>query len=50
MKARILVVDQQRSLYSGIFAEKVQNDGTRLEVTPLEAPWRNGKTERVGKD
>ena len=24
--------------------------GTRLEVTPLEAPWKNGKTERAGKD
>ena len=24
--------------------------GRRLEVTPLEAPWRNGKTERAGKD
>ena len=20
------------------------------EVTPLEAPWRSGKTERAGKD
>ena len=29
---------------------KVESDGTRLEVTPLEAPWRNGKTERAGKD
>ena len=35
---------------SGIFAEKVESDGTRLEVTPLEAPWRNGKTERASKD
>ena len=42
--------DQQRSLCSGIFVEKVESDGTRLEVTPLEAPWRNGKTERAGKD
>ena len=41
---------QQRSLCSGIFAESVQGDGTRLEVTPLEAPWRNGKTERAGED
>ena len=40
----------QRSQCSGIFAEKVESDGTRLEVTPLEAPWRNGKTERAGKD
>ena len=32
------------------FAEEVESDGTRLEVTPLEAPWRNGKTERAGKD
>ena len=30
--------------------EKVENDGTRLEVTPLEAPWRSGKTKRAGKD
>ena len=30
--------------------KKVESDGTRLEVTPLEAPWRNGKTERAGKD
>ena len=48
-RPRILVVDQQRSLCSGIFAEKVESDGTRLEVTPLEAPWRNGK-KRAGKD
>ena len=47
---RILVINQQRSLCSGIFAEKVQSDGTTLEVTPVEAPWRNGKTERAGKD
>ena len=33
-RPRILVVDQQRSLCSGIFAEKVVCDGTRLEVTP----------------
>ena len=49
-RPRILVVDQQCSLCSGTFAEKVESDGTRLEVTPLEAPWRNGKTERAGKD
>ena len=49
-RPRILVVDQQRSLCSSIFAEKVESDGARLEVTPLEAPWRNGKTERAGKD
>ena len=49
-RPRILVVDQLRSLCSGIFAEKVESDGTRLEVTPLEAPWRNCKTERAGKD
>ena len=49
-RPRILVVDQQRSLCSGTFVEKVESEGTRLEVTPLEAPWRNGKTERAGKD
>ena len=49
-RPRILVVDHQRSLCSGIFAEKVESDGRRLEVTPLEAPWRNGRTEREGKD
>ena len=49
-RPRILVVDQQRSLCSGIFEEKVESDGTRLEVTPLEAPWRIGKTGRAGKD
>ena len=49
-RPRILVVDQQRSLCSGMCAKKVEIDGTRLEVTPLEAPWRNGKTERAGKD
>ena len=32
------------------FRGKVESDGTRLEVTPLEAPWRNGKTERARKD
>ena len=35
---------------SGVFADKVESDGTRLEVTPREAPWRNGKTQRAGKD
>ena len=30
--------------------EKVESDGTRLEVTLLEVPWRKGKTERAGKD
>ena len=49
-RPRILVVDQQRSLCSGIFPERVESDGTRLEVTPLETPWRNGKTERAGKN
>ena len=49
-RPRVLVIDQQRSLCSGIFAEKVESDGTRLGVTPLEAPWRNGKTERAGRD
>ena len=49
-RPRILVIDQQRSLCSGIFAEKVESNGTRLEVTPLETPWRNGKTERAGKN
>ena len=39
-----------RSLCSGIFVEKVESDGTRLEFTPLEAPWRSGKTERAGRD
>ena len=48
-RPRILVVDQQRSLCSSIFVEKVGSDGTRLEVTP-GGPWRNGKTERAGKD
>ena len=37
-------------MLSGISAEKVESDGTRLEVTPLNSPWRNGKTERAGKD
>ena len=39
-----------RSLCSGILVEKVESGGTRLEVTPLEAPWGNGKTGRAGKD
>ena len=40
-----------RSLCSGICVEKVESDGNhRLEVTPLEAPWRSGKTERAGRD
>ena len=45
-----LVVDRQRSLCSGIFADKVESDGTGLQVTPLEAPWRNNKTERADKE
>ena len=32
------------------FSPIVESDGTRLEVTPLEAPWRNGKTGRASKD
>ena len=35
-RPRIIVVDQQRSLCSGTFAEKVESDGTLLEMTP----WR----------
>ena len=49
-RPRILVVDQQHSICTGIFADKVETDGIRLEVTPLKAPWRNGKTERAGND
>ena len=49
-RPRILVVNQQRNLCSGIFANKVESDGTRLEVTPLEAPWRTGKTERAEEE
>ena len=48
-RPRMLVIDQQRSLCSGIFVEKVESTGTRLEVTLLETPWRNSKTERAGK-
>ena len=47
-RPRILAVDQQRSLCPGIFAEKVESDGTRLEVTPLEDPWRSGQA-RIGR-
>ena len=32
------------------WAENEESDGTRLEVTSLEAPWRNGKTEHAGKN
>ena len=48
-RPRILVVDQQRSLYSGIFADKVESDGTRLEVTPPDAveEWQD-RTCRQG--
>ena len=49
-RPHILVVGQQRSLCSGVLVLKVESDGTRLEVTLLEAPWRNGKTEHAGKD
>ena len=31
-----------RSWCSRIFADEVESDGNRLEVTPLEAPWRTG--------
>ena len=33
-----------------IFAEKIESDGNRREVTSLEAPWRSDKTERASKD
>ena len=39
-----------RSLCSRVFAEQVESDGNRLEVTPLEAPWRSDTTERAGRD
>ena len=39
-----------RNLFSRIFAEKVESDGNRREVTSLEAPWRSDKTERAGSD
>ena len=42
--------DQQRSLATGEFPEAVEADGTRVEVTPAESPWRNGRTERAGGD
>ena len=38
-----------RNLCSGIYAEKVESDGNRREVTSLEAPWRSDKTERAGE-
>ena len=49
-RPRILVLDQQRSLATGEFPEAVEADGTRVEVTPAESPWRNGRTERAGGD
>ena len=52
-RPRILVVDQQRSLCSGIFAEKVESDGTRLELTPLEARGemaRQNVQARIGRE
>ena len=39
-----------RNLCSRIFAEKVESDGNRREVTSLETPWRSDKTERAGRD
>ena len=42
--------DQSGETLRDAFADKVESDGTRLEVTPLEAPWRNDMTERAGKD
>ena len=49
-RPRILVVDRHRRLRSGIFAEEVQRDCTRLKKTPHGRPSRNGKTERTAKD
>ena len=49
-RPRILADDRQRSVCTGTLAEKIESDGTRLEVTPLVAPWRNGETECAGKD
>ena len=43
-------VDQQCSICAGICAEKIESDGTRLEITPLKEPWRHGKTERARKN
>ena len=42
--------DSNRNLCSRIFAEKIESDGNRREVTSLEAPWRSDKTERAGRD
>ena len=39
-----------RNLCSRIFAQKVESDGNRREVTSLEVPWRSDKTERAGRD
>ena len=39
-----------RNLCSRIFAEKVESDGNRREVTSLDVPWRSDKTERAGRD
>ena len=49
-RPRVLVVDQQLSICTGHFAERAEAYGTRLEVIPTESPWRNGKTERAGKE
>jgi hypothetical protein len=43
-------MDQQTSFTTGDFADKAEAEGTRIEVIPAEAPWRNGKTERAGKE
>ena len=49
-RPRILVVDQHAARALAYLRKKVESDGTRLEVTPLEAPWSDGETERAGKD
>ena len=43
-------IHQITTCVQGFFAEKVEGDGNRREVTSLEAPWRSDNTERAGMD
>ena len=44
----MLVMDQGKCYCQGVFAHRVQLDGTEVVVTSARSPWQNGAIERRG--
>eukprot|EP00971_Amphidinium_carterae_P145961 2893124-Amphidinium_carterae.2 len=45
---RRLITDQGTEFTAAEFTERVENDGTQHELTAVDTPWQNGRTERAG--